>query len=153
MRRIIIGIFAVLALPAALLLFNPAAPTVSAANTGTASAARCSTSFLGLPTWFRYLEFNSECEIIGPNDPATGKLDWQAAAGRVGLAVIEILTRLAALVAVGFVMYGGFRYITSQGDPESAKSARQTIINSLIGLVISLIATGVVAFIANSLTS
>ncbi len=113
---------------------------------------------LGFPTWYRYLDVGGpECEIIGPpaadSTPDNIKIDWQKAAGRIGLAVIEIMLRIAALVAVAYVIYGGFRYITSQGEPENAKSARQTIMNGLIGLVISLIATGTVAFIATTLTS
>jgi len=119
-----------------------------------------SAGFLGFPTWYKYLNVvpeldGSSCSVVGP--PGTSiynpEVDWQKASGYVALAVVEILLRIAALVAVGYVMYGGFRYITSQGDPEGAKTARQTIINGLIGLVIGLVATGAVAFIANQLTS
>ncbi|MDQ3123967.1 MAG: hypothetical protein M3Q14_04785 [bacterium] len=125
--------------------------TASAQGTGCADKPA---SFLGLPTWYRYLELDTNCEIVGPmreDDPT--KLDWQKASGRVGLAIIEILLRIVGLVAVVYVIYGGFRYITSEGEPENAKSARQTIINGLIGLIISLVATGLVAFAAKLLTS
>ncbi|MBA3758810.1 hypothetical protein H0X10_04260 [Candidatus Saccharibacteria bacterium] len=123
-----------------------------------------SSSFLGLPTWYKYLDIGpqggDDCAVTGPTEPTgcslvdddTCKLDSQAVVGRVSLAIIEILLRIAALVSVAFVIKGGFNYITSQGEPENTKSARQTITNSLIGLVISLVATGAVAFIANTLT-
>ncbi len=120
----------------------------------------CTNSILGLPTWFRYLELNNECEVVGPTETVRGKdgeleqrFDWQSAAGYVAIAVLEILLRIGALVAVGFVMYGGFRFITSQGDPEGAKNARNTIINAIIGLVITIASASIVAFIANRLTS
>ncbi|MDQ3064755.1 MAG: pilin [bacterium] len=121
--------------------------------------AQCdgSGSLLGLPTWYKYLDIGGpNCDIIGP--PAADstsdniKIDWEQASGRIGLAVVEILMRLVAIIAVGYVIYGGFKFITSQGEPDSAKAARQTIINGMIGLVISLLATGIVRFIANSIT-
>lgn len=123
-------------------------------GTGVCSGGNaCSTSFLGLPTWYKYLELDGSCEVTGPTDSVTGDLLWPKVVGYIGVAVLEVLLRLAALVSIGFVMYGGFRYITSQGEPDSTKSARQTIQNALIGLVISLIATAIVAFIANELTN
>lgn len=116
--------------------------------------------FLGLPTWYKYLDMavvNGHCEVVGPmaevEEGAPSQIDWQKASGYVGLAVLEILLRVAAMIAVGFVIYGGFRYITSQGEPDSTKAARQTILNAVIGLVIALLATAIVSFIARSLTS
>lgn len=129
-------------------------------NTGTASAEVApgcdgSTSFLGFPTWYRYLDIGpegtDECAIIGPMED--GKFDWQQAGAYIGIAVVEILLRLAGLVAVGFVIFGAFRFITSQGEPENTKSARQTIQNALIGLAIVLVSTAAISFVANRLTS
>jgi hypothetical protein len=103
---------------------------------------------LFLPTWYKYLEGAQDetgrCEILlnFPND-----------IGRILLAVIEIMLRVGGLVAVAFVIYGGFRYITSQGEPDNTKSARQTITNAIIGLVITLVATATVAFFARTLTA
>lgn len=129
-----------------------------------AVAEGCSSNFLGLPAWYKYLDVGPEvdsdgnvvaggdkCAINGPRE--NGKFDWQKASGYVAVAVLEILLRIGALVAVGFVMYGGFRFITSQGDPEGAKNARNTIINAIIGLVITIASASIVAFIANRLTS
>lgn len=107
-------------------------------------------SFLGFPTWYKYLELDGNCEVTGPKNQ-DGKFDWPRAAGYVGLAALAILLRIASLIAVGYVVYGGFRYITSQGEPENAKSARQTIINAIIGLVIAIAAASIVSFIGNRL--
>ena len=126
---------------------------VTGAREPTTGCEDSASFFLGLPTWYKYLELDGNCEIAGPFKSGTDELDWQKAGGLVALAIVEILTRLAAIVAVGYVIYGGFRYITSQGEPDNTKSARQTIQNGLIGLVIALIATASVAFIAKILTS
>ena len=58
--------------------------------------------------------------------------------------MVEILLRIAGLVAVVYVVMGGFKYMTSQGEPENLKQAQGTIINALIGLVIAMLATAVV---------
>ena len=51
-----------------------------------------------------------------------------------------------------FVMVGGARYITSQGEPENIKAAQQTILNAIIGGIIALLASGIVAFIGRTIT-
>lgn len=67
----------------------------------------------------------------------------------VGLGVIDILIRVAALVALFFVLYGGIKYITSQGSPEGTKAAKDTLQNALLGLIIAITAAALVAFIGN----
>jgi len=122
-----------------------------------------SVSFLKLPTWYAYLEIGEErskdgntvidhCAIINPRTP-DGSLDWAKAIPLIGLAVLEIMLRIAGLVGFIFVIYGGFKYITSQGEPEKTKTSRQTITNGLIGIVISIVAAAAVSFLANTLTT
>ena len=50
--------------------------------------------------------------------------------------VINWALAIAFILAVIFLIYGGFRYILSGGNEESAKAGRQTIFNALIGVVI-----------------
>jgi TRAP-type C4-dicarboxylate transport system permease small subunit len=61
--------------------------------------------------------------------------------------VIEILLSVAVFVAIGFIIYGGFRYITSSGDASGIKGAKDTIVNAIIGLIIAMVAFGVVRYI------
>lgn len=98
-----------------------------------------------LPTWYKYIDgtqTKNGCDLVFefPND-----------LGAIGLAVIEILLRIGTFAAVAFVIYGGFLFLTSQGEPDKAASARKTIINAVIGLVITLFATGIVSFIGGQL--
>jgi hypothetical protein len=109
--------------------------------------------FLGLPHWYKYLngitaqggfQPNSGTNVMVCVPQISGLSDvWLIVA-----AVVEILLRLAALFAIGLVVYGGVRLMTGQGDPGSAKAARQIIVNALIGLVIAIAATAVISFIA-----
>ena len=51
-------------------------------------------------------------------------------------AALPIAAALAALV----IIYGGYRYITSAGNPEALKDAKDIIVGALIGLVLLLLA-------------
>jgi hypothetical protein len=100
------------------------------------------TYFFGLPTWYHYLPMNSDCtpKFTGLNDT------WLVVA-----AIIEMLLRIAGLVAVFMVIYGGITFITSQGNPEEAKRARSTLIYALVGLLLAASAALIVSFIATSI--
>jgi hypothetical protein len=120
-----------------------------------AVAAGCdkSPSFLGFPTWYKYLDVGPKdgdpCAITGPLKD--GSLDFAKAAPRIGLAIVEILLRISGMVAVGFIIYGGFRFLTSQGEPEAYKMAQKTVISALIGLVIAIMAVTIVSFVGGAL--
>lgn len=100
--------------------------------------------FLGFPKWHKYLP--------GVNDPVSGLCSPQLAKLNdfwlIGAAILELMIRIAALLAVIIVVYGGIRYITSQGNPDQVQQAKNTIVNALIGLVIAIAATAIVSFIA-----
>jgi len=67
--------------------------------------------------------------------------------------IIQVLVTLGGLLAVGFFVWGGIRYITSSGNPESLDHAKKTIFYSAIGLVIVLgafVISNIVADLAGS---
>lgn len=100
--------------------------------------------FLGFPKWYKYLEgvTNPGTQLCSPR--LTGLTDVYL----ILAAVIEVLLRIAALLAVGYIIWGGIEYTISQGEPDKTTRARKTIINALIGLIISITAATVVAFFA-----
>ena len=52
--------------------------------------------------------------------------------------IITVFAGLAGLVATGFLVAGGFTYITSSGNPEHLDRAKRTITYALIGLAITI---------------
>jgi hypothetical protein len=50
--------------------------------------------------------------------------------------LIGSLLSLAGIALFVMILIGGFRYITSGGNPEAAAGARRTITYSVIGLII-----------------
>lgn len=100
---------------------------------------------LGIPTWYKYLGGDSSDGKCVPVFTIPDDI------GAILLALFEIILRVGSLVAVGFIIYGGFQFILAQGEPDRIKGARSTIINSLIGLVITILATAVVNLVANNI--
>lgn len=102
-------------------------------------------NILGLPTWYKYLEgeaIGTKCAVVFafPQD-----------IGAILLAITEILLRIGVYVAIAMVVWGGFQYQLSQGQPDKTKSARSTIINALVGVVIAVLATAIVNLIGRNI--
>lgn len=120
-----------------------------------ANGASCNTSFMGLKTWYAYIPKTeidsttctvSENMTILPTSTSKGILPYAA------LAIVDDLLRITAVIAVAFVITGGVRYATSQGEPGEVKNALSTIINALIGLATAMVAAAVVSYIGNKLS-
>ena len=61
--------------------------------------------------------------------------------------IIGILSLLVGAVSVIMVILGGFKYVTSNGDSNSTKSAKDTIMYALIGLALVGFAQTIVRFV------
>jgi len=116
------------------------------ANTHLASAAALDCTKTDLTTK-QQIQCGS-CQAAGAAtcDPAT-------ASGTVSdtiRSIINVLSAIAGTAAVIMIIVGGFRYVTSAGNAESTKSARNTIIYAVVGLVIVAMAQIVVHFVLNT---
>ena len=63
--------------------------------------------------------------------------------------VISWLLALAGLIAVLFLIIGGFWYLTSAGNEEQAEKGKNTVINAIIGIVIIVLSWVIVNVVAN----
>lgn len=112
-----------------------------------ACVPQVSKSLLSFPTWYQFLP--------GTKDPVTGactpELTKLTDVWLVVAAVINILLRLSAILAVFFVIYGGVQYILSQGSPEKTDQARKTIISAMVGLGIAITASLIIGFLASKI--
>lgn len=57
-----------------------------------------------------------------------------------------------AIVSVFMLIIGGFKYTTSNGDSAKVTSAKNTIMYSLIGLIIAIFAYAIVNFVVSKVT-
>ena len=101
--------------------------------------------FLTFPAWYRGI-VNSDCSIKSPAAPEFG--GFSGFIWRIGLNIVEIILNAVGYAAVGFIIYGGYKYMISAGSPEGMVAARKTIMNASIGLVISIAAVAIVNTIA-----
>ena len=69
------------------------------------------------------------------------------------LAVVDDLLRVAGLVAVSFIIYGGYQYVVSQGQPDRTARAQNTLTDALVGLAIAVTAITAVTFLGDKLGS
>lgn len=54
--------------------------------------------------------------------------------------VIAIVLGMIGVVFLGFIIYGGFTWMTADGNEDKIKAATKTIMNSIFGLIITLAA-------------
>jgi hypothetical protein len=70
------------------------------------------------------------------------------ASGMIKL-VINWMLGLAGLISVLFLIIGGFWYITSAGNEETAEKGKGTAINAIIGIVIIIMSWVIVNVVSN----
>jgi hypothetical protein len=61
--------------------------------------------------------------------------------------VINILLYILGMVAVIMIIIGGIRYTTSNGESSAIKSAKDTILYSVVGLVVAILSYSIVNFV------
>lgn len=123
-------------------LFSVATPQTTLATGGNPA---CAKSFLGFPVWYRGA-VDDNCNIISPVGDALSGFIWH-----IVLNIIEIGLVAVGYIAVFFILYGGFQFLTSQGSSDRVVKAKTTITNAVIGLVISLVSSAIINFIMTGL--
>ena len=61
--------------------------------------------------------------------------------------VLTDLTIIAAYLVIGYVIYGGYQYMFSSGDPTKAANGKKTLLHAFIGLTIVMSASVIVGAI------
>lgn len=64
--------------------------------------------------------------------------------------IANILLFILGAIAVIMIIIGGIKYATSNGDSSSITSAKNTILYSVIGLIVALLAYAIVNFILDA---
>jgi hypothetical protein len=86
----------------------------------------------------------ADTQAVTLTDPLGGKETFTSVATAVaGFLFWDIAAPLATIM----VLVGAFQLITSSGDPEKVSQGKKTITYAAIGLVVALIAGGIVSII------
>jgi hypothetical protein len=97
---------------------------------------------------------------VGPNEPSVCKdrSNYQANGGNplVGpdgilTTYTHILSLVVAIAAVIMIIVSGLRFITSNGDPQTAASAQKGLLYAVVGLAVAAFTQLIVSFVISKL--
>lgn len=91
---------------------------------------------------FKYLYLAQEPILKAPQG-----LGSQKDIGGIFLTVTNVLLFVAGAIAVIFILVGAIKYATSGGNDQQVKSAKDTIVNAIVGLIIAILAILIVNFV------
>ena len=63
------------------------------------------------------------------------------------MSIVQILLGFLGIAAIIVILYGGYIYMTSEGEPDNIDRAKKILINGVVGLVIILSAFAIVTYI------
>lgn len=99
--------------------------------------------------------FTAKGPLCIPDNPFSGSsgVAGSGSLGQLATTIISVLLGLAGMVAVIFVIIGGYYYMTAAGNDSRATSGRKTLVNALIGLAIVVLSFLIVQIVTNFITS
>lgn len=136
MKNVFIGV------GAALLFVSTMVTTAAVVNVPTAKAA-CNDRVLMIPAWYKGLDVGNGCTGVKPDSNNLPKF-----LTILVMNIVQALLVIAAYVTIFFIIRGGFGYMTSAGSSDGMASAKKTVTNALIGLVIAILSASIVNAIA-----
>lgn len=83
--------------------------------------------------------------ITPPPGILSGGLDKVIALIQAGIGGLLVITIILAFI---FLVIGGMKWITSQGDKQGLASAKGTVTYAIIGLVLAFLCFGILRFIS-----
>ncbi len=104
-------------------------------------------AFLALPVAVFAQTSGADLNTVGAQAGLGGGADLPTIIGRI----IYVLLGLVGVILLGLLLYAGYTWMTSGGDPKKVEDAKTTIRNAVIGLIIIVSAYAITAFIINAL--
>ena len=89
----------------------------------------------------------------GIDTATTSEMQGKSIDGKDGLikTVVNVLLWAVGILSVIMIIFSGFRYITSSGDASKTKSAQNTLIYSVVGLIVAIMAWAIVNMVIKRL--
>ena len=126
---IVMGVITLLSTPVS------AAPTSEDGASG--STGPCSAMILNFPAWYNGLQCDgSQPTITELNDV------WI-----IVLNIVNMLLAATVWATLIFIIWGGFKYIKSRGDPGNVSEAKMAITHAIAGMGIAIGASAIVYYI------
>jgi hypothetical protein len=109
------------------------------------AASGCNTGFLTFPAWYDGL-VDGSCNIESPANKGLSLF-----IRTVALNIVEMILQLVGYISVGFIIYGGYKYMISAGASDGIAKAKKTITNAIVGLLLSIFAVAIVNLISGAI--
>ncbi|MBU2595825.1 pilin, partial [Patescibacteria group bacterium] len=92
---------------------------------------------------------NPDCKDMTGNDALTCCMTHLDLSDTIVLVnvLVRIAFGLAGIIALIYLIYAGYLYMTSLGNPDSQAAAKSKLLHTVLGLVIIIVAYLLVAFI------
>ena len=138
------------------LLILPSLSLVTSVALPSARAMACTDTLLTFPAWYKGMQ-GGDCSFrpLGddgkPLPDGGGSANIQKTAIAIALNIVNIILQLVGYASVAFLIFGGFKYMTSQGESSEIAGAKKTIMNAIIGLVISIMSVAIINLVAGAI--
>lgn len=85
----------------------------------------------------------------------TSEMEGRKIDGDSGLvkSVVNILLWVIGILSIIMIIFSGIRYVTSSGDASKTKAAQNTLIYSVVGLIVAIMAWAIVDLVVNKFAS
>ena len=129
---------------------------LSVVSSTTVSAGACSGESSFLPKWYDGMcssgqggkqTIQSPADFAGGND----KTGIQTFIRNIAMNIVVILLTIVGYVSLGFIIWGGFKYMISGDNSSGISGAKTTILNAVIGLVLSIMSVSIVKLIGEAI--
>lgn len=96
-----------------------------------------------------FCRINGVC-VPAPKANQGGLIGATSIFGAIQLVITWLLT-FAGIIATIFLVIGGYQYITAAGNEEQSEKGKKTIMNSIFGIVVVVLAITIVTIVTNTL--
>lgn len=90
-------------------------------------------------------------QIQNPDPRIFAEIGDNSVLAVLNFAITEIFLPLVGIIAILFIIIGGFQYVTSRGNEEQAEIAKKTLTNAIIGLIVVVLSYIIVTIVINAL--
>ena len=90
--------------------------------------------------------------IQGSASKACGSSCGGGSVEKIFAGVANALIFLVGAVSVIMIIIGGLQYVMSNGDPKRTETAKNTILYSVIGIIVAIASFAIVSFVASHIT-
>ena len=100
-------------------------------------------------SYFLFLLFAAPANVVA--QVGIGNISRYNSLEEIITSLLSLIQPVVVIAFVGMILFGGWTYLTSQGEPEKIAKAKQIIVAAFVGFAIIVVAPELVKLMANIL--